>query len=100
MCVPERCAHSQKKKEKFFFSTTVSKQAQKETTKKKKNEEKSKLFSIKNSFDFSEKLVSFGIASKMLTVWPLSNYGFGSKACESPGRDRSEAARLERLRAR
>ena len=40
------------------------------------------------------------MAAAVLNVWPLSNYGFGSKACESPARDRSEAARLERLRAR
>ena len=40
------------------------------------------------------------MADSVLTVWPLSNYGFGSKAQEFPARDRSEAARLERLRAR
>lgn len=40
------------------------------------------------------------MAAAVLNVWPLSNYGFGSKAPESPVRDRSEAARLERLRAR
>lgn len=49
---------------------------------------------------FAEKKRGPMAAAAVLTVWPLSNYGFGQKPLESPARDRSEHARLERLRAR
>lgn len=68
-------------------------------TKKKKMEEKRRKKMTKN-LTFAEKKRGPMAAAAVLTVWPLSNYGFGQKPLESPARDRSEHARLERLRAR
>ena len=90
VCVPQRRSHSQ--------GIEI----------KKESEERESFFSA-GRYDKMKKItVLFPIdwkkgknmAAAVLNVWPLSNYGFGSKACESPARDRSEAARLERLRAR